>query len=121
MPASDFSQGSFDHWEPLSGSLWEDDKAKDAVVDVRQRKGLNPKVPELNDYLDKLQGELSLQLDEWFVVKERNFLTIELFRSRKFQTFVYGVELTLCRCSCTDSCIACSIWFPGLIIAVALL
>jgi len=49
-----FPQCSFDHWEPMSGSPFEETKTKETVVAVRKRKGLAEGVPELSRYLDKL-------------------------------------------------------------------
>ncbi len=50
-----FPQCSFDHWEPMSGSPYDDGtKTKEVVLGVRKRKGLADGVPELSKYLDKL-------------------------------------------------------------------
>ena len=50
-----FPQCSFDHWEPMSGSPYDDGtKTKETVLGVRTRKGLAEGVPDLGKYLDKL-------------------------------------------------------------------
>mmetsp|Transcript_17655 Transcript_17655/g.43454 ORF Transcript_17655/g.43454 Transcript_17655/m.43454 type:complete len:856 (+) Transcript_17655:308-2875(+) len=50
-----FPQCSFDHWEAMSGSPYDDGtKTREVVLSVRKRKGLAEGVPELNKYLDKL-------------------------------------------------------------------
>jgi len=50
-----FPQMSFDHWEPMSGSPWdENSKCNETVAAVRKRKGLKVDIPELSQYLDKL-------------------------------------------------------------------
>jgi elongation factor 2 len=50
-----FPQCSFDHWEPMSGSPFDEGtKTNEVVVSVRKRKGLADGVPEANKYLDKL-------------------------------------------------------------------
>lgn len=50
-----FPQCSFDHWEPMSGSPYNDGtKTQETVLNVRKRKGLSDGVPELSRYLDKL-------------------------------------------------------------------
>ena len=49
-----FPQCSFDHWEPMSGSPWEETKVKETILAVRKRKGLKMEVPEISQYLDKL-------------------------------------------------------------------
>merc|ERR1711904_529437 len=50
-----FPQCSFDHWEQMTGSPYDEgSKTKETVVAVRKRKGLADGVPELNKYLDKL-------------------------------------------------------------------
>jgi elongation factor 2 len=50
-----FPQMSFDHWEPMSGSPWDDNsKCNETVAAVRKRKGLKEDIPELSQYLDKL-------------------------------------------------------------------
>ena len=49
-----FPQCSFDHWEPISGSPYEDGtKCQEVVLSVRKRKGLAEGVPEETKYLDK--------------------------------------------------------------------
>merc|ERR1712194_884214 len=50
-----FPQCSFDHWEPMSGSPYDEGtKTREVVLSVRKRKGLAEGVPELSRYLDKL-------------------------------------------------------------------
>ena len=50
-----FPQCSFDHWEPTSGSPYDDGtKTQEIVLGVRKRKGLSDGVPPLSKYLDKL-------------------------------------------------------------------
>jgi elongation factor 2 len=50
-----FPQCSFDHWEPMSGSPYEEGtKNREVVLAVRARKGLKEGVPEIAQYLDKL-------------------------------------------------------------------
>lgn len=50
-----FPQCSFDHWEPMSGSPYDEgSKCKEVIINVRKRKGLAEGVPEVNKYLDKL-------------------------------------------------------------------
>ena len=49
-----FPQCSFDHWEPMNGSPWEESKVKETILAVRTRKGLKVEVPEISQYLDKL-------------------------------------------------------------------
>jgi len=49
-----FPQCSFDHWEPMSGSPWEESKVRETILAVRKRKGLKDVIPEIADYLDKL-------------------------------------------------------------------
>jgi elongation factor 2 len=50
-----FPQCSFDHWEPMSGSPYDEGtKCNEVVTAVRKRKGLPEGVPEMNKYLDKL-------------------------------------------------------------------
>ncbi|CAJ1965848.1 unnamed protein product [Cylindrotheca closterium] len=50
-----FPQCSFDHWEAMSGSPYDDGtKTQEVVLSVRKRKGLAEGVPELSKYLDKL-------------------------------------------------------------------
>jgi len=49
-----FPQCSFDHWEAIGGSPFEESKVKDTILAVRKRKGLKEVVPEISQYLDKL-------------------------------------------------------------------
>ena len=50
-----FPQCSFDHWEPMSGSPYDEGtKTREVVLAVRKRKGLKEGVPEIAQYLDKL-------------------------------------------------------------------
>jgi elongation factor 2 len=50
-----FPQCSFDHWEPVSGSPYEETgKVREIILGVRERKGLVKEVPDLARYLDKL-------------------------------------------------------------------
>merc|ERR1719491_1819828 len=49
-----FPQCSFDHWEKMSGSPYEETKVKETIEKVRKRKGLAEGIPELHRYLDKL-------------------------------------------------------------------
>jgi elongation factor 2 len=50
-----FPQCSFDHWEPMSGSPYDEGtKTREVVLQVRKRKGLKEGVPEVSQYLDKL-------------------------------------------------------------------
>jgi elongation factor 2 len=50
-----FPQCSFDHWEPTSGSPYDEGtKTREIVLSVRKRKGLADGVPEIAKYLDKL-------------------------------------------------------------------
>jgi elongation factor 2 len=49
-----FPQCSFDHWEPMSGSPYENTKTNEVIQKVRKRKGLAEGVPDLSKYLDKL-------------------------------------------------------------------
>lgn len=49
-----FPQCSFDHWEAMGGSPFEESKVKDTILAVRKRKGLKEVVPEISQYLDKL-------------------------------------------------------------------
>mmetsp|Transcript_7334 Transcript_7334/g.10511 ORF Transcript_7334/g.10511 Transcript_7334/m.10511 type:complete len:864 (+) Transcript_7334:67-2658(+) len=50
-----FPQCSFDHWEPMSGSPFDEgNKCNETVLAVRKRKGLAAGVPEMKKYLDKL-------------------------------------------------------------------
>ncbi|XP_061176049.1 elongation factor 2-like, partial [Saccostrea echinata] len=50
-----FPQCVFDHWQLLSGDpLEQTSRAGTVVADIRQRKGLNPVIPKLDNFLDKL-------------------------------------------------------------------
>ena len=50
-----FPQCVFDHWQLMPGDPREaGNKAHAIVTDVRNRKGLNPVIPALDNYLDKL-------------------------------------------------------------------
>jgi elongation factor 2 len=50
-----FPQCSFDHWEPMSGSPYDEGtKTREVVLAVRKRKGLKEDMPEIAQYLDKL-------------------------------------------------------------------
>ncbi|KAL7562363.1 hypothetical protein ACA910_020422 [Epithemia clementina (nom. ined.)] len=50
-----FPQCSFDHWEPMNGSPYDNGtKTRTTVEAVRKRKGLAEGVPEAGKYLDKL-------------------------------------------------------------------
>jgi elongation factor 2 len=50
-----FPQCSFDHWEPVSGSPYDEgSKVREIILNVRERKGLAKEVPDLAKYLDKL-------------------------------------------------------------------
>jgi len=49
-----FPQCSFDHWEAMTGSPFEESKVKETILAVRKRKGLKESVPEISQYLDKL-------------------------------------------------------------------
>jgi elongation factor 2 len=50
-----FPQCSFDHWEPTSGSPFDEGtKTREIVMSVRKRKGLAEGMPEMNKYQDKL-------------------------------------------------------------------
>ena len=50
-----FPQCSFDHWEPVSGSPYDEgSKVREIILNVRERKGLVKEVPDLAKYLDKL-------------------------------------------------------------------
>lgn len=45
----------FDHWEALPGSCFNpESKAGKVIAEIRARKGLDPKLPELSAYHDKL-------------------------------------------------------------------
>ncbi|KAJ6573475.1 P-loop containing nucleoside triphosphate hydrolase protein [Mycena vulgaris] len=50
-----FPQCVFDHWEVMPGSLLEKGgKMEELVTKIRVRKGLNPAIPPLDQYLDRL-------------------------------------------------------------------
>ena len=50
-----FPQCVFDHWEQLNGNpLDQGSKVQEIVESIRKRKGLNPEVPDLSKFLDKL-------------------------------------------------------------------
>jgi len=49
-----FPQCSFDHWEPMSGTVYGGGKVVDCIAAVRKRKGLKEGIPEISQYLDKL-------------------------------------------------------------------
>jgi elongation factor 2 len=49
-----FPQCSFDHWEPMSGSVYGGGKVAETILAVRKRKGLKDGIPEISQYLDKL-------------------------------------------------------------------
>jgi elongation factor 2 len=49
-----FPQCSFDHWEPMNGTVYGGGKVAETVIAVRKRKGLKEGIPELSQYLDKL-------------------------------------------------------------------
>ncbi|KAJ7110896.1 P-loop containing nucleoside triphosphate hydrolase protein [Mycena epipterygia] len=50
-----FSQSVFDHWAAIPGSpLEKGSKLEGIVTQIRTRKGLNPKIPALDNYYDKL-------------------------------------------------------------------
>jgi len=50
-----FPQCSFDHWEPMTGDVYNGSgKVVDVITAVRKRKGLKEGVPEISQYLDKL-------------------------------------------------------------------
>jgi elongation factor 2 len=50
-----FSQAVFDHWELMDGSpLDVGSHLANTVERIRTRKGLEPKIPSLDRYLDKL-------------------------------------------------------------------
>jgi len=50
-----FPQMVFSHWAIFGGSpLTPGEKANDAVLKARERKGLNPEIPSIDRYLDKL-------------------------------------------------------------------
>lgn len=48
-------QCMFDHWEAVSGSPFEDgSKTTLIIAQARERKGLKPGLPPLENYIDKL-------------------------------------------------------------------
>jgi elongation factor 2 len=50
-----FPQMIFDHWENLQGDAFApDNKLSETITGVRKRKGLDPSIPALDRYLDKL-------------------------------------------------------------------
>ncbi|KAF8172800.1 P-loop containing nucleoside triphosphate hydrolase protein [Mycena galopus ATCC 62051] len=50
-----FPQSVFDHWEVMPGSpLEKGSKLEELVIKIRTRKGLNPAIPALDMYLDRL-------------------------------------------------------------------
>ncbi|KAJ7657348.1 P-loop containing nucleoside triphosphate hydrolase protein [Mycena polygramma] len=50
-----FPQSVFDHWEVMPGSpLEKGGKMEELVTKIRTRKGLNPAIPPLENYLDRL-------------------------------------------------------------------
>jgi len=49
-----FPQLMFDHWQQIQGNLNTNDKIKELVMKIRQRKGLSPEIPTLDTYYDKL-------------------------------------------------------------------
>ena len=49
-----FPQNFFDHWAPISGLPYEDNKATEIVLGIRKRKGLKEELPVLQNYVDKL-------------------------------------------------------------------
>merc|ERR1712157_46802 len=49
-----FPQCSFDHWEPMTGTVYGGGKVADTILAVRKRKGLKEGIPEISQYLDKL-------------------------------------------------------------------
>jgi len=49
-----FPQCSFDHWEPMNGTVYGGGKVADTVDAVRKRKGLKEGIPQIAQYLDKL-------------------------------------------------------------------
>ena len=50
-----FPQCVFDHWQAVAGNpLTEGTKPNDIVLGIRKRKGLNPGIPSLDKYLDRL-------------------------------------------------------------------
>ena len=52
---SAFPQCVFDHWEQLNGNPFDQgSKVQEIVESIRKRKGLQPGVPDLSKFLDKL-------------------------------------------------------------------
>jgi elongation factor 2 len=49
-----FPQNIFDHWAPITGLPFEDNKARDLVLSIRKRKGLKEEMPLLQNFVDKL-------------------------------------------------------------------
>jgi len=49
-----FPQCSFDHWEPMTGTVYGGGKVAETILAVRKRKGLKEGIPEIAQYLDKL-------------------------------------------------------------------
>lgn len=49
-----FPQNFFDHWEKISGTPYEDNKAAEIVMNIRKRKGMKEELPTLDYYIDKL-------------------------------------------------------------------
>jgi elongation factor 2 len=50
-----FPQCSFDHWQPLAGSAYDEGtKTEEVIRNIRLRKGLAPGVPEMGKHYDKL-------------------------------------------------------------------
>ena len=49
-----FPQCSFDHWEPMTGSVYGGGKVAETILSVRARKGLKEGIPEISQYLGKL-------------------------------------------------------------------
>ena len=50
-----FPQCSFDHWSLMGSNPTEPGtKTNQVVLDIRKRKGINPDIPPLDRYLDKL-------------------------------------------------------------------
>ena len=49
-----FPQNFFDHWAPISGLPYEDNKSAELVLKIRKRKGLKEELPVLHNFIDKL-------------------------------------------------------------------
>ena len=49
-----FPQNFFDHWEKISGTPYEDNKAAEIVLGIRKRKGMKEELPLIDYYIDKL-------------------------------------------------------------------